>query len=87
MARLFLGRHARADLAALQWHLADAVEEALDLLKLEPDLGHALRGRFFGLRALKVGAYRVLYELRDGDRTVRVLAIRHRSVAYSTDPR
>jgi mRNA-degrading endonuclease RelE of RelBE toxin-antitoxin system len=52
-----------------------------------PTQGHALRGRLRGLRSLRVGAYRVIYQLTDEGRTVRVVAIRHRSVAYRVDPR
>jgi mRNA interferase RelE/StbE len=33
-----------------------------------------------------VGVYRIVYELRD-DKTVRVVAIRHRGSAYVTDAR
>lgn len=33
------------------------------------------------------GVYRIIYELRDEDATVRVIAIRHRAEAYQTDPR
>jgi mRNA-degrading endonuclease RelE of RelBE toxin-antitoxin system len=40
-----------------------------------------------GLFSLRVGSYRIIYQLRDEDRTVRVAAIRHRSAAYGTDPR
>jgi hypothetical protein len=36
---------------------------------------------------LRVGAYRILYQLTDGEKTVRVATIRHRSVAYGGDPR
>jgi mRNA-degrading endonuclease RelE of RelBE toxin-antitoxin system len=36
---------------------------------------------------LRVGSYRILYQLTDGEQTVRVAAIRHRSVAYGGDPR
>ena len=31
--------------------------------------------------------YRVIYQLADDDQTVRVADIRHRSMAYRTDPR
>jgi mRNA-degrading endonuclease RelE of RelBE toxin-antitoxin system len=34
-----------------------------------------------------VGTYRIAYQLADNERTVRVAAIRHRSIAYRTDPR
>jgi mRNA-degrading endonuclease RelE of RelBE toxin-antitoxin system len=39
------------------------------------------------VRSLRVGAYRIVHRLTDGDRTVRVAAIRHRSPAYERDPR
>jgi mRNA-degrading endonuclease RelE of RelBE toxin-antitoxin system len=38
------------------------------------------------LRSLRVGAYRIAYQLADSERTVRVVAIRHRSMAYRADP-
>lgn len=45
-----------------------------------------LRGRLRRLRSLRTGAYRVIYQLDERQRGVRVLAVRHRSVAYVTDP-
>lgn len=44
----------------------------------------ALRGRLRGLRSYRIGAYRIISELRDPT-TVRVVAIRHRRQAYDTD--
>ena len=82
-----LARRARLDLLALDWSLIDAIEDALGLLEREPTAGHALRGRLRGLRSLRVGAYRVIYQLTDEQRTVRVVAVRHRSAAYRVGPR
>ncbi len=82
-----LARRARAELFALDWLLIDAAEEALALLQREPDAGYPLRGRLRGLYSLRVGAYRMIYQLSDNDKTVRVATIRHRSVVYSSDPR
>lgn len=87
MARLVLARRARGELLELDWPLIDAVEEALGLLQREPHAGYPLRGRLRGLYSLRVGSYRILYQLTDDDRTVRVAAIRHRSIAYGGDPR
>lgn len=87
MARLVLARRARRDLLELDWPLIDAIEEALGLLERDPFAGYALRGKLRGLYSLRVGAYRVVYQLTDGGKTVRVAAIRHRSVSYGTDPR
>ena len=87
MPRVVLARRARAELLALEWPLTDAVEDAIGLLAREPDAGHVLRGRLRGLRSLRVGSYRVVYELTDSGKTIRVVAIRHRSVVYRDDPR
>ncbi|MDP2709930.1 MAG: type II toxin-antitoxin system RelE/ParE family toxin [Solirubrobacteraceae bacterium] len=87
MTRVVVARRARRELLALDWPLVDAIEDALGLLEREPRAGHELRGRLRGLRSLRVGAYRVVYQLTDGDQTVRVAAIRHRSDAYTSDPR
>jgi len=87
LATVVLARRARREVLALDWQLADAVTEALALLEREPELGHELRGRLRGLRSLRVGSYRIIYELAGGGLTVRVLTVRHRSMAYQQDPR
>jgi mRNA interferase RelE/StbE len=87
LARLVLARRARRELLELSWPLIDAIEDALGLLEREPGAGHALRGKLRGLYSLRVGAYRILYQLTDDGQTIRVAAIRHRAVAYRADPR
>jgi mRNA interferase RelE/StbE len=87
VAVVVLARSAREHLLELDWPLIDAVEDALGLLEREPRSGYELRGRLRGLRSLRVGAYRIIYQLADNDQTARVAAIRHRSIAYRTDPR
>lgn len=87
MAKVVLAHRARQQLLGLDWPLIDAVEDALRLLERDPHIGHALRGRLHGLRSLRVGTYRLIYQLSDDGQTVRVAAIRHRAIAYRTDPR
>lgn len=87
MARVVLARRARSDLLELEWPIIDAIEDALGLLEREPEAGHELHGRLRGLRSLRVGSYRVVYQIIENGRTVRVAAIRHRAVAYERDPR
>lgn len=87
MTRVELARRARKEIVDLDWPLSDAVVEALGLLEREPESGHRLRGRLRGLRSFRVGTYRIIYQLDDDQRVVRVLAVRHRSIAYTTDPR
>lgn len=87
MARVVLARRARRELLELGWPLIDAVEDALGLLEREPLSGYSLRGRLHGLRSLRVGSYRIIYQLDANAVIVHVAAIRHRSIAYRTDPR
>ncbi|MGH7174882.1 MAG: type II toxin-antitoxin system RelE family toxin [Minisyncoccia bacterium] len=87
MSRVELARRARKEILDLDWPLSDAVVEALGLLEGEPEAGYELSGRLRGLRSLRVGSYRIIYQLDDGHRVVRILAVRHRSIAYSRDPR
>jgi mRNA interferase RelE/StbE len=87
VARVVLARRARGELLELDWPLIDAVEDALGLLERDPHAGHALRGRLQGLRSLRVGTYRIIYQVTDGGKTVRIATIRHRSIAYRGDPR
>lgn len=87
MARVVLARRARSELLELNWPLIDAIQDALGLLERDPQAGHALRGRLRGLRSLRVGTFRVIYQLAEDEKVVRVVAIRHRSVAYGRDPR
>ena len=87
MPRVVLARRARRELLELDWPVIDAVEDALGLLARDPYCGHGLRGRLRGLRSLHVGTFRIVYQLTDADQTVRVAAIRYRSIAYGSDAR
>jgi mRNA interferase RelE/StbE len=87
VARVVLARRARSELLELNWPLIDAIQDALGLLERDPLVGHPLRGRLRGLRSLRVGTFRIIHQLAEDERTVRVVAIRHRSVAYGRDPR
>jgi mRNA interferase RelE/StbE len=87
VVRVVLARRARQELLDLNWPLIDAVEDALGLLEREPGAGHELKGRLAGLRSLRVGTYRIIYQLADGEQTARIVAIRHRSIAYRIDPK
>jgi mRNA interferase RelE/StbE len=87
VSRVELARRARKEIVDLDQRVSDAVVEALTFLESEPEAGHLLRGGLRGLRSLRVGTYRIIYQLGSDRRLVRVLAVRHRSVAPATDPR
>jgi len=82
-----LARPAAAALRALPPPLDEAALDALTLLESDPEAGSALRGRLRGVRSLRIGAFRLLYTVARDTAAVRVLAVRHRSLAYGSDPR
>ena len=55
---------------------------AIDRLAETPHLGTSLKGDLRGLRRIRVGDYRILYEVRDKELVVLVVRIAHRRDAY-----
>ena len=55
---------------------------AIDRLATEPYAGGVLKGEFSGLRRLRVGAYRIVYEVVDDRLVILVVRIGHRSRIY-----
>lgn len=56
--------------------------DAIDRLAEEPFAGGVLKGEFSGLRRLRVGRYRIVYEVSEGELTVLVVRIGHRREIY-----
>jgi mRNA interferase RelE/StbE len=56
--------------------------EAIDRLRSEPHAGGVLKGEFSGLRRLRVGDYRVVYEVIDEELVVLVIRVGHRRAVY-----
>ena len=55
---------------------------AIDRLAETPYLGTALKGGLKGLRRVRVGNYRILYEIRHDELVVLVVRVVHRREAY-----
>lgn len=55
---------------------------AIDQLGENPFLGNVLKGDLRGLRRIRVGNYRVVYEVRGDTLVVLVVRVAHRSEAY-----
>lgn len=58
------------------------IAEAIDGLRENPYRGSALKGDLSGLRRVRVGAYRVIYEIRENELIVLVIAVGHRREVY-----
>jgi len=56
--------------------------EAIDRLRTNPSAGSVLKGEFAGLRRVRVGLYRVVYEVQEGALVILVVRIGHRREVY-----
>lgn len=55
---------------------------AIEQLAENPAAGSVLKGEFSGLRRIRVGNYRVVYEVQDAQLVVLVIRIGHRRDVY-----
>ena len=60
---------------------------AIDRLAENPFLGNALKGDLRGLRRLRIGDHRVLYEIQKDILVVLVVRIAHRREVYRRKPK
>ena len=58
------------------------IVEAIDGLAENPLRGTALKGELKGLRRIRVGEYRIVYEIQDQALVVLVVRVRHRRDVY-----
>lgn len=58
--------------------------KAIDSLRSDPSRGYALRKELKGLFKLRVGDYRIVYDVHTAQRTVTVVGIGHRKNIYET---
>jgi mRNA interferase RelE/StbE len=56
--------------------------EAIDRLQTEPHAGGVLKGEFAGLRRLRVGDFRIVYEVINDELVVLVIRVGHRREVY-----
>ena len=56
--------------------------EQIDRLAMDPHVGTVLKGEFDGLRRVRVGAYRIVFEVRNHELLVLGVRVGQRSSAY-----
>jgi len=56
--------------------------EAIDKLTDNPHIGKLLKGELFGLRRIRVGSFRIIYEINEGEVLILVLRVAHRKDVY-----
>lgn len=82
MHRLFLSSLARKSLDKIDKEYQKSIYESLLDIGENPYLGKRLKGEHKGKYSLRVGKYRIIYEIYKDDFQVLVLRISHRKEAY-----
>ena len=75
-------RSAAKELAHIAKSDRSRLVQAIDTLAENPFKGSALKGELRGLRRIRVGEYRVVYEILDDVLVVLVVRIAHRREVY-----
>ena len=73
---------AAKELARLPRDGRERLIEAIDKLGEEPLTGNLLKGGLRGLRRLRIGSYRIVYEVLDDELVVLVVRVAHRRESY-----
>jgi mRNA interferase RelE/StbE len=75
-------RSAAKELAGIPQPMRNRVVSAIDRLAEEPLAGTPLKGGLRGLRRLRIGDHRVIYELLDNELIILVVRIARRRTVY-----
>ncbi len=73
---------ATRDLARIARQERERIVYTIDRLGEQPHAGYPLKGALRGLRRIRVGDYRVIYEVLDNELVVLVIRVAHRREAY-----
>lgn len=75
-------RSASKELALIPLDARERLVAAIDGLGEQPLAGALLKGGLIGLRRLRVGNYRIVYEVLDDELVVLVIRVAHRRESY-----
>ena len=73
---------AAKELAAIEKTSRQRIIGSIDALAENPQRGSALKGDLSGLRRIRVGDYRVIYEIDEAEVRVLVIRVRHQRGVY-----
>jgi mRNA interferase RelE/StbE len=83
---LKIKKSALKELQRLDKPVRERLVAAIDELAENPHVGKLLKGDFSGLRRLRVGAFRIIYEINEGEVLVLILRVAQRKNAYRGAP-
>lgn len=82
MYKVLLAREAEKQLAGIDHRYKRAIVRGLQRLSTSPNLGAPLRHELKGLWRMRIGKYRVIYQVVQKQKTILVWTIEHRKDVY-----
>lgn len=82
MYRIKLTAQAKRELQIIKNRYKEAVGVAFEELKENPFLGKPLVRELTGKFSYKVGAYRIIYQIKEKDKIIQVITAGHRAKVY-----
>lgn len=82
MYKLLISVRAQKRLKLLKKAHQDAILTALEEIKGDPFMGKSLTRELTGKFSFRVGVYRIIYQVNEKDKTIRVLNAGHRNYIY-----
>ena len=79
---VYLTSEAETFLKKCDKSVRDRIVKKLTALSNDPEAGKPLTAILAGLRSLRIGDYRAIYEIRNSELLILVIKIGHRKIAY-----
>ena len=82
MYRIIVAPEAKKGLKTITKIYRRGIAEAIEALKDDPHIGKPLTRELTGRYTYKVGVYRIIYKIREIDKTVYIINAGHRATIY-----
>lgn len=86
MYKLLFHKEAKRELSRLPKHIQKIIKDKLFLLSQNPEILKnnikTLKGKYKGLKRLRVGNYRIIFEEKEKELVILIIRIAHRGEVY-----
>lgn len=83
MYQVFVPSSAKKSLSKIPLPWKGRIARVIDVLKTEPFYGEKMTGQLSNCRKIRIWPYRIVYQINEKERFIKILEIRHRgNVSY-----
>jgi len=82
MHEIFFSKEAEDFLNKLDNNIKKRISSKIELLKANPELGKPLTANLAGLWSLRIGDFRVIYQIKNQELAILIIKLGHRKNVY-----